>query len=186
MQIDHLKIDGVKLIKPQRFQDSRGYFSETFKVQRLEDAGINIAFVQDNESMSRDIHTLRGLHYQRPPFAQSKLVRVITGRVLDVVIDARANSETFGQWLSVELTAERGEQIFVPQGCLHGFLTLEPDTIVSYKVDAYYNAPSDGGVRWNDPDLAIDWGLAPSITPILSAKDEAAQSWVDFTQTTCF
>jgi dTDP-4-dehydrorhamnose 3,5-epimerase len=182
MIVEQLSIEGVKIIVPRKFEDDRGYFSETFKIEAVRSAGIDADFIQDNLSMSVSQFTLRGLHYQRPPHAQSKLVRVLAGRILDVVVDARVGSPTFGNWVSAELTALKGEQIFVPQGCLHGFLTLEPNTLVSYKVDAYYHAPSDGSVCWNDAQIGIDWGLPSEQRPILSQKDANAQTWLEFVQ----
>lgn len=179
MDVISLEIAEVKLITPKRFGDDRGYFSETYKKSAFQEAGVDCDFIQDNQSHSAAKGTLRGLHYQAPPYAQAKLVRVLAGAIIDVAVDARKTSETFGQWVKAELNAENGAQLFVPAGFLHGFVTTEPDTIVSYKVDAYYHKESDGAVMWNDPALAIDWGLnASDVT--LSEKDKTAPSWNDF------
>jgi len=173
-------IDGVRIIEPTRFGDARGHFCETYNARELGAIGIDCDFIQDNESWSGDTGTLRGLHYQAPPHAQSKLVRVSRGAVLDVVVDARKGSPTFGQWFSVRLSQEDGWQVFVPRGLLHGFVTLEPDTVVIYKVDDFYSREADGSVAWNDPDLAIDWGLDGQ-EPVLSEKDLNAPAWRDWT-----
>ena len=157
LEVVELEIPEVKLITPDRFGDDRGFFSETFNQQRFADAGIKADFVQDNHSLSAVKGTVRGLHYQSPPFAQAKLVRVLRGAILDVAVDVRKGSATFGKWVSAELSAANGTQIFVPRGFLHGFATLEPDTEIAYKVDNYYSRECDGAVAWNDPDLAIDW-----------------------------
>lgn len=173
MQVEATEIPEVKLITPARFGDSRGWFSETWNAARMEAAGLKFDFVQDNHSLSAQVHTLRGLHYQAPPFAQTKLVRVARGRVLDVAVDVREGSATFLKWVGRVLTAEKGEQLLVPQGFLHAFLTLEPDTEVLYKVDAPYSKDSDGAVRFDDPDIGIDWGVPPEAI-MVSEKDAAA------------
>jgi dTDP-4-dehydrorhamnose 3,5-epimerase len=172
------KIDGVLLLTPKRFADERGFFVESYNHARFVAAGVNFNFVQDNHSLSRDAGTVRGLHYQAPPFAQTKLVRVLRGAIRDVVVDARKASTTFGHHVSVELSATNGVQLLAPAGMLHGFVTLQPDTEVAYKVDAYYDRKSDGAVLWCDPDLAIDWG--PGAGAVVSAKDAAACCWRDF------
>lgn len=179
MDITTLAIPDVKLITPKRISDARGFFSETYNARAFAAAGIDCAFVQDNHSHSTRKWTLRGLHYQAPPHAQAKLVRVLSGAILDVAVDARKDSPTFGQWVKADLSADNGVQIFAPAGFLHGFLTLEPDTSVTYKVDAYYDRDSDGSVLWNDPALAIDWGVSEDQV-ILSEKDAGAVSWADF------
>lgn len=179
LEIVGLAIPDVKLVTPKRFGDDRGFFSETYNAQRFKDAGITVDFIQDNHSYSAPAGTVRGLHYQAPPFAQSKLVRVLRGRILDVAVDVRKDSPTYGKWVSAELSAANGVQIFVPQGFLHGFATLEQDCEIAYKVDNYYSAECDGAVLWNDPDLGIDWGLDPS-TVTLSGKDAAAQPFSEF------
>lgn len=180
MNVVSLDIPEVKLITPRRFSDDRGYFSETYNARAFEAAGIAADFVQDNHSYSAKRGTVRGLHFQAPPHAQAKLVRVLRGSVIDVAVDARKASPTFGKWVKAELSAENGRQIFVPRGFLHGFVTLEPDTEVAYKVDAFYDAASDGAVKWDDPDLAIGWGVT-SQEASLSDKDSKAQAWAAFT-----
>ena len=177
--VESLSIEGVKLVTPQRFGDDRGFFSETYNQQRFLEAGITAEFLQDNHSLSAQKGTIRGLHYQSPPFAQAKLVRVLRGSILDVAVDVRKGSPTFGQWVSAELSARNGVQIFVPRGFLHGFATLEPDTEIAYKVDNYYSKECDGAVLWNDATLNIDWGIAAGEV-MLSEKDEKAQSFNDY------
>lgn len=179
LDVQKTDLEGVMILKPIRLEDERGFFSETYNEQRFIDAGIDARFVQDNHSRSITQGTVRGLHYQAPPFAQAKLVRVAAGRILDVAVDARVASPMFGKHVSIELSAENGAQLFIPEGFLHGFITLEPDTHVIYKVNRYYNRNADGAVRWNDPDLAIDWG-ANIDHATLSEKDAAAPSWKEF------
>jgi dTDP-4-dehydrorhamnose 3,5-epimerase len=171
MQIETTRLPGVVVLTPQRFGDARGWFSETWNGPRLAAAGIAIDWVQDNHSMSAAAGTLRGLHYQRPPHAQDKLVRCSRGAILDVAVDVRVGSPTWGQWVAVELTAENGRQLLVPKGFLHGFVTRVPDTEVQYKCSDVYAPDCDGAVRWDDPALGIDWGVA---APVLSARDAAA------------
>jgi dTDP-4-dehydrorhamnose 3,5-epimerase len=169
IEVQSLGIDGVKLIKPRKFGDHRGFFSETYSQRDLSEAGINIDFVQDNQSLSAAVHTVRGLHFQIPPFAQDKLVRVIRGSILDVAVDLRSSSSTYGKYVSAVISADEWNQILVPIGFAHGFMTLEPDTEVIYKVSNYYSPEHDRGVLWSDRDLAIDW---PSRTDVhLSDKD---------------
>ena len=158
------------LVRPRRFEDPRGWFSETWNRQSFAALGITCDFVQDNQSLSRPKGTLRGLHFQTPPYAQSKLVRCVQGRIFDVAVDVRRDSPTFGRWVGAELSADNGLQLFVPQGYAHGFVTLEDDCLVAYKVDAFYSAESDGGVLWNDPAIGIEWPIERQ--PILSTKDE--------------
>lgn len=179
LDIIETDIPDVKVLKPRRFGDHRGFFCETFNSKRLADAGIFITFVQDNESLSADVGTLRGLHYQAPPMAQTKLVRVSKGRILDVAVDVRVGSPTYKKWVSVELSSDEGNQIFVPQGFLHGFVTLEPDTLVNYKVDNFYSPECDGAVRFDDPDLGVDWGISAQ-DAVLSDKDLKAPAFADF------
>ena len=155
---------------PKRFGDHRGFFQETYNRQRLIEAGIDAEFVQDNHSLSTAVGTLRGLHFQTPPFAQTKLVWVVRGRILDVVVDLRRSSLTYGRHAAVELSAENGRQLFIPAGFAHGFCTLEPNTEIQYKVSAYYSAPHDKGLAYDDPDLGIDWPFRPDEV-ILSDKD---------------
>ncbi|WP_428406948.1 dTDP-4-dehydrorhamnose 3,5-epimerase [Hyphococcus sp.] len=179
MDVTALDIPEVKIITPRRFSDDRGFFSETYNARAFKAAGIEVEFVQDNHSYSAKKGTVRGLHYQAPPHAQSKLVRVLRGSIIDVAVDARKASPTFGKWVKAELSADNGKQIFVPKGFLHGFLTLEDETEVAYKVDAFYDGASDGSVKWNDPDLAIDWGVKEGGVS-LSAKDAKAPAWAAF------
>jgi len=162
----------VKIIQPRKLEDERGFFVETYSRSALTEGGIDIEFIQDNQSLSMATGTLRGLHFQRVPFAQDKLVRVVRGRIWDVAVDLRRRSATFGQWFGLELSAENQTQLLVPAGFAHGFLTLEPDTEVIYKVSAPYSRDHDAGVTWNDPDLAVAWPLL-RVDPILSAKDHA-------------
>jgi dTDP-4-dehydrorhamnose 3,5-epimerase len=173
MKVTPLAIPDVLLIEPARFGDARGFFSEVWKQSALAEAGITASFVQDNHSQSRDAFVLRGLHFQRPPHAQGKLVRVVRGRILDVVVDIREGSPTYGQHVAVELSAANWRQIWVPRGFAHGLLTLEPDTEVLYKVDAEYSREADGGIAWNDAALGIAWPVPPD-GPILSDKDARA------------
>jgi dTDP-4-dehydrorhamnose 3,5-epimerase len=174
-----MDIADVLLFTPRRFADARGWFSETWSARAFAAAGLPAAFAQDNQSHSAMAGTVRGLHYQRPPFAQGKLVRVVRGRILDVAVDVRRGSPSYGRWVAAELSAENGVQLWAPRGFLHGFVTLEPGTDVLYKVDAPYDAASDGAVRFDDPDLAIDWGIDPK-DAVLSDKDARAPAFRDF------
>ncbi len=171
MQIIPSEIPDVKILVPKKFGDHRGFFSETFNQRFLKDAGIDAEFVQDNHSLSVEKGVVRGLHCQLPPMAQHKLVRVVHGSILDIALDIRKNSPTFGRHVSAILSAENWRQIFVPIGFAHGFLTLEPNTQVVYKVSNYYSPPHERGILWNDPALAIDWGIAPA-QAILSDRDK--------------
>jgi dTDP-4-dehydrorhamnose 3,5-epimerase len=168
--IERLGIPEVFVLTPKRFGDDRGFFTETFNQKVIDEAAGPLNWVQDNMSLSRPKHTLRGLHFQAEPYAQDKLVRCSKGRVLDVAVDIRTGSPTFGKHVRAVLTADKGEQIFVPKGFAHAFLTLEPDCEIVYKVSNYYHQPSDRGLLWNDPALAIDWGVADVV---LSPKDKA-------------
>jgi dTDP-4-dehydrorhamnose 3,5-epimerase len=179
MEIRATALPEVKILTPRRHGDARGFFAETWRADRLAEAGLEADFVQDNESRSAEAGTLRGLHYQAPPFAQAKLVRVVRGAIRDVAVDARAGSPSYGRWVAEVLSAENGAQIFVPRGFLHGFLTLTADAHVLYKVDNRYDAGSEGAVAWDDPDLRIDWGIDPG-RAILSAKDRAAPRFRDW------
>jgi dTDP-4-dehydrorhamnose 3,5-epimerase len=171
MDVTPTHLPGVLVLKPKRFQDRRGFFCEAYSKRRLTEAGIDVDFVQDNISMSKPRGTLRGLHFQREPFAQAKLVSVVAGAARDIVVDLRQGSPTFGRSVAVLLSAEDGNQVFVPAGFAHGFLTLEPDTVLSYKVSNYYSPEHDSGIRFDDPLLAIDWGCdLSSITA--SEKDQ--------------
>jgi len=178
LDITPLEIPEVLLIRPRRFGDDRGWFEETWNRKRLADAGFTTVFVQDNQSMSRAVGTVRGLHFQAPPHAQAKLVRVAHGAILDVAVDIRTRSPTYGRWVAAELSAENGAQLFVPRGFAHAFCTRAPDTLVCYKVDGFYDKASEGGIRFDDPDLAIDWGIAPQ-DAILSEKDMALGAFRD-------
>jgi dTDP-4-dehydrorhamnose 3,5-epimerase len=168
--VEPTALPDVKIIQPKRFGDHRGFFSETYSRSAFAEAGITLDFVQDNHSLSAAVGTLRGLHFQAPPFAQDKLVRVPRGRILDVAVDIRASSADFGKFVAVELSAENWWQLLVPAGFAHGFVTLEPDTEVLYKVSAPYAPEHDRGVAFDDPAIGIDWGFAPE-TLILSDKD---------------
>ena len=171
MQIDPTALPEVLILTPRRFGDARGWFMVTYNAARMAEAGIDIAWVQDNQSFSAVKGTLRGLHYQRPPHAQDKLVRCSRGAILDVAVDFRAGSPRFGQWVGVELSAENGRQLLVPKGFLHGFVTLTDDTEVQYKCSDVYAPDCDGAVRWDDPQIGVDWGIA---APVLSDKDRNA------------
>lgn len=167
-----LELAGLKLVTPKKFGDERGFFCETYNAQAWEKAGLFYQFVQDNHSLSRDIGTVRGLHFQTAPFAQDKLVRVASGRILDIAVDLRRSSPTFGRHIAVELSRENWHQLFIPIGFAHGFVTLESNTEVLYKVTNFYSPQHDRGVAWNDPDLAVVWPIAAD-RAILSAKDRA-------------
>lgn len=171
MKVTDLALEGVKLIVPQRFGDARGYFVETWNKKLLAaKTGLDIDFVQDNASLSRIAGTVRGLHYQKPPMAQAKLVRCVRGALVDVVVDIRSGSPTYGGHVTAELTADGGEQLFVPVGFAHGFCTLEPDTEIAYKVTAFYSREHDTGILWSDPELGIEWPLRGR-EPLISDKD---------------
>lgn len=179
MQITETPLAGLLVLTPRRFGDDRGWFCETWNAVTLDDNGIDIAFVQDNHSFSAATGTLRGLHYQAPPRAQVKLVRCTAGAIRDVAVDVRPESATFGQWFATDLTPANGQQLLIPTGFLHGFVTLRPDTEVIYKCSDTYSATHDGAVAWDDPTLGIDWGLNGA-NPILSAKDRAAPRFADW------
>jgi dTDP-4-dehydrorhamnose 3,5-epimerase len=163
----------TKLINPKRFADGRGWFSETYNARSYAALGVDVEFCQDNHSLSKPAGVIRGLHFQRPPHAQAKLVRCVRGRIWDVAVDIRAGSPTYGKAVGAELSGDNGRQLFVPAGFAHGFLTLEPDTEVEYKVSDYYAPDCDGGLIWDDPDLALDWPLPAGSAPVLSDKDRA-------------
>jgi dTDP-4-dehydrorhamnose 3,5-epimerase len=160
MQVIPLEIPDVKLVSPARFQDARGFLSEVYNKQAFASAGIDTEFVQDNHSASEEPNTVRGLHFQSPPFAQAKLVRVVRGAAFDVAVDLRRGSPTYGRHVSAVLSAEAWNQMFIPHGFAHGFCTLEPDTEVVYKLSAYHAREHDMGLYWNDPDLGIAWPVA--------------------------
>ncbi|AMR30247.1 dTDP-4-dehydrorhamnose 3,5-epimerase [Mucilaginibacter sp. PAMC 26640] len=169
MTVTQTIIPGVLILEPKIFKDDRGYFYESYSKRTLAAIGIDADFVQDNQSFSQK-GTVRGLHAQADPFAQGKLVRVLQGSVMDIAVDARVGSPTYGRHVAVELTAANHLQLWVPPGCLHGFVTLEDDTIFTYKVTNYYDKDSETGVIWNDPELAIGWGIDER-EAVLSAKD---------------
>jgi len=177
MEIVETDIKDLVIIKPKVFEDDRGYFFESYnKIQFLE-KGIDVNFVQDNESRSMK-NVLRGLHFQKPPFTQGKLVRVMRGSVLDVAVDLRRNSPTYGKWASIVLSDKNKWMYWVPAGFAHGFMTLENNTVFFYKCTNIYNKQSEGSLLWNDPDLNIDWGK--NISPILSDKDKISPRFKDF------
>lgn len=178
LEIRPLALDGVIEIRPRQFADERGFFSETWSRAGWRAAGIDVDFVQDNHSLSRQRGVLRGLHFQAPPMAQAKLVRVTRGSVFDVAVDIRAGSPSYGRWVSTILSAERWNQLFVPAGFAHGFVTLETDCEVVYKVSAPYSAEHDRAIRFDDSDIAIKWPLRPEEL-ILSDKDRAAPRLAD-------
>jgi dTDP-4-dehydrorhamnose 3,5-epimerase len=180
MQVEALPLAGLTRLTPPRFGDERGFFSETFNMAEFQElTATQTVFVQDNQSLSRQAGVLRGLHCQRPPFAQAKLVRVTRGRIFDVAVDIRRSSPTFGRWAATELSVENWAQLFVPEGFLHGFYTLEPDTEVQYKVSAPYARDHEMGVIWNDPQIGIAWPRGDG-TPILSGKDGLLPRLSDF------
>ena len=173
MKISKTFIEDLLVIEPRLFNDERGFFYESFNKNNL-DKIVNVVFVQDNESKSYK-EVVRGLHFQRPPFEQTKLVRCVSGKILDVAVDLRTNSKTYGKSFSIELSSENNKQLFVPKGFAHGFQVLSETAIVNYKVDNFYNSKSDSGIIWNDKDLLIDWKL--DIKPILSDKDLKLESF---------
>lgn len=176
MEIIKTKIPDLLIVKPIVFEDNRGYFFESYNKEKFLKEGIDQNFVQDNESKSMK-GVLRGLHFQAPPFAQGKLVRVMKGAVLDVAVDIRKNAPTYGQWASIVLTESNKMMYWVPPGFAHGFVTLEDNTVFFYKCTNVYNKNSEGSIRWNDPDLNIDWGISD---PILSEKDTMSPMFRDF------
>jgi dTDP-4-dehydrorhamnose 3,5-epimerase len=170
MQVIDTELRGLKILLPKKIGDNRGFFSEVFSQRALAAAGITANFVQDNHSLSAEKGVVRGLHYQLPPMAQDKLLRVVHGKILDIAVDVRRSSPTFGQSVSVILSAENWKQLFVPAGFAHGFVTLEPNTEVLYKVTNYYSPEHERAIRWNDPELGIDWGIDQA-SAILSPRD---------------
>jgi dTDP-4-dehydrorhamnose 3,5-epimerase len=179
VKVEQTELPGVVVLTPKRFGDERGFFSEVYNAAAYAGLGIDVTFVQDNHSLSRQVGVVRGLHFQAPPHAQDKLVRVGAGRVLDVAVDIRKGSPTYGRWVGVELSAEVGNQIFIPKGFLHGFATLAPDSELLYKCSDLYAPDCDGAVRFDDPDIGIDWGM-DSRAAILSDKDASAPLLKDF------
>ena len=180
MEVKKTKINGVFLIKPQIFKDKRGYFFESFNSKEFRKAiGLDVQFIQDNQSLSSK-NVLRGLHFQHPPFAQAKLVSVIKGEVLDVVVDIRKDSETYGEHIAAYLNEENHHQLYIPKGMAHGFLTLRDDTIFTYKCSNYYRKDSEDGIVWNDSNLNIDWNIK---NPLVSEKDQHVQNFNSFVST---
>jgi len=169
--ITPLALPEVLLITPKRHGDARGWFTETWSRRTFQAAGLDHDFVQDNQAFNARAGTVRGLHFQQSPHPQAKLVRVLSGAIYDVAVDVRAGSATFGQWVGARLTAEGGEQLLIPRGFAHGYSTLTDDCMLAYKVDGDYAPQTEGGVIWNDPDLAIDWGVDPA-EAITSDKDK--------------
>ena len=178
MKTENFDIAGVIALTPDRHGDARGFFSETWNASRFAAAGVDVTFIQDNQSLSRDRGVLRGLHCQVGPNAQGKLVRCLRGAIWDVAVDARRSSPTFGRWVGVELSAENWRQLWIPAGFLHGFCTLQPDTEVLYKVTAPYDREAERGVIWNDSTLALPWPLEPGAAT-LSDKDLVLPRWDD-------
>lgn len=176
MEIVETGIPDLLIVKPVVFEDHRGYFFESYNKEKFLQKGIDQNFVQDNESKSAK-NVLRGLHFQKPPFAQGKLVRVMKGAVLDVAVDIRKSSPTYGKWASIVLSESNKWMYWIPPGFAHGFVTLEDDTVFFYKCTNVYNKASEGSIRWNDPDLNIDWGVS---NPVLSDKDREAPLFRDF------
>jgi dTDP-4-dehydrorhamnose 3,5-epimerase len=172
MNVIKTNLIGVKVIKPSLIGDNRGWFMETYSDSKFQDAGIILKFVQDNQSFSATKGTLRGLHYQLNPKAQTKLVRCTSGAIFDVAVDIRNGSPTFGRWFGIKLSAENKKQLLIPKGFAHGFMTLTDDVEVQYKVDELYAPEFDRGIKWNDPIIGIEWPL--EITPVLSSKDQKA------------
>lgn len=179
MQVERLAIPEVLVLTPRRHGDARGWFSETYVKRELEKAGVNDAFLQDNQAYSAQRGTLRGLHLQVPPEPISKLVRCLKGAVFDVAVDVRAASPTFGQWVGAEISAENGRQLYCPRGFAHAYVTLEPDTEVFYKVDGYYSPSAERGIRWNDSTIGIQWPIAESEI-ILNDRDRNLPLLADF------
>ena len=171
MKVTETKLKGVYLVEPKVFGDERGWFMESWSKQKFEGAGLNVEFVQDNHSFSADKGTLRGLHYQIEPMAQAKLIRCTKGAIFDVAVDIRKGSPNYTKWVGVELSADNKKQLFIPHGFAHGFLTLTGDVEVQYKADNFYAPHYDGNIRWDDPDIDIDWPFDPTI---LSDKDKNA------------
>lgn len=178
MEFQKTNLQDVFLIRPQVFQDERGFFMESYNEEKFKEAGIKTKFVQDNHSMSKEKGVLRGLHFQLPPFSQAKLVRVTIGAVYDVIVDLRKDSETFGKWQGFKLIADNFQILFVPRGFAHGFCTLEENTEFLYKCDNLYAPDYDSGIIWNDKDLKIDWPLSGE--PIVSEKDSQQKTFKEF------
>ena len=174
MKIERTALAGVVILTPRRHGDHRGFFSESYSRKLLLDQGIDIEFVQDNHSLSASAGTLRGLHFQAPPHAQTKLVRCGRGALLDVAVDIRRGSPDYGRWVAVELSFGKGRQVLVPAGFAHGFVTLEPDTEIVYKCSDYYAPETEGAIRWDDAQIGIDWRLPEGTAPVISDRDARA------------
>lgn len=179
VQIEKTRLSGVYILTPKRFGDARGFFSESWSKRQMAQAGLDYDWVQDNHSLSMQVGTVRGLHFQSPPHAQDKLVRCGRGALFDVVVDIRRGSPTYGQWVGAELSFENGKQILVPAGFLHGFSTRAPETEIIYKCSDYYAPDCDGAVRFDCTTIGVDWGLG-DVEPVLSEKDAAAPGLADF------
>ncbi len=179
MQIVQTSCSGLLILTPSRLRDARGFFAETYSREKLAAHGVTLDFVQDNHSLSAQVGTVRGLHFQAPPRAQAKLVRGGRGVLFDVAVDIRRGSPTYGRWFGVELSFENAKQVLIPAGFAHGFVTRAPDTEIIYKCSDIYAPETEGALAWNDPDIGIDWGLGDT-TPILSAKDAAAGAFAGF------
>ena len=171
MKATETELKGVFVLEPQVFGDARGWFMESWSQRKMHDAGIDVQFVQDNQSFSAQKGTLRGLHYQLNPMCQAKLLRCTRGKIFDVAVDIRKGSPQYGKWVGVELSAENKKQLFIPRGFAHGFITLTDDVEVQYKADNYYAPECDGNIRWDDPDIGVKWPIKPVI---LSEKDSKA------------
>ena len=179
MDVIATDIAGVLLLKPRYFSDARGYFVETYNLRAARAAGLSAEFVQDNQAFSHKRGTVRALHFQAPPEPQAKLIRVLRGSIYDVAVDLRVDSPSYGRWTAATLTAQGGEQVFVPRGFAHGYCTLEADTEVAYKVDGYYAPDCERGLIWNDPILAVDWPVTGA-DAVLSDKDRELPRFADF------
>ena len=177
MEIRQLKLAGACLIELTRISDERGYFSRLYDAETFAKYDLQTVWEHDSQSFNLKRHTVRGLHFQTPPFAETKLVRVSRGAISDVIVDLRRSSATYGQWEMVELSEENGKCLYIPKGFAHGFCTLTDASIVNYKIDAPYNAASASGIRWNDPALGINW---PTVDPTISVRDTELQLFTDF------
>jgi len=181
VDVTYFDIEGVCLLAPKMLRDTRGFFRETYRADTFNEAVKDeVSFVQENHALSKKAGIIRGLHYQSPPHAQGKLVSCIAGAVMDIIVDVRSGSKTYGEYLSVELTAEKAQQLWIPAGFLHGYVSLKDNSEFLYKVTSYYNKSAEGAVLWNDADLAIDWGFDLSHV-VVSEKDAQAVPFKDFT-----
>jgi len=178
MKIHNTHMLGLILIEPKRFGDHRGFFAETYSRRTYASLGVDVAFVQDNHSLSAAVGTVRGLHFQAPPHAQAKLVRCGRGAIFDVAVDIRRGSPTYGKWAGFTLSADNGAQLYIPKGFAHGFVTLEADSEIVYKCSEYYSPEAEGALRWDDPDIGIEWPIKGNA--ILSEKDASAPLLADF------